>query len=99
MSRSRKLLEEVNCSDDKRNDEDSFCSDNSSEEDYIEKDVPFPDFGNCMSDSENSKKVPKRRSQNLVHGLKKIKQDCREKMYLNSMDVPSLVILSNLDKD
>ena len=52
LSRIRKLLEEVNCSDDEKSDEDNFSSDSSGEEDCLE-DMQVSDSDNCMSDSEN----------------------------------------------
>ena len=65
LSRIRKLLEEVNCSDDKKSDEDSFSSDSSGEEDCLEEDVHVLDSDNCMSDSENSQEIPEKKKSKL----------------------------------
>ena len=39
LSRIRKLLEKVNCSDDEKNDKDGFSSDSSGKEDCLEEDA------------------------------------------------------------
>ena len=43
----------VNCSDDKKSDENVFSSNSSNEEDYLKEEVHVPDSDNCTSDSEN----------------------------------------------
>ena len=58
MSRIRKLLEEVNSSDDEKSDEDGFSSDNSGEEDCLEEDVHVLDFDSSMLDSQNLQESP-----------------------------------------
>ena len=97
LSRIRKLLEEENCSDNEKNDKNGFSSDTNDEKNCPE-DVHVPNSDNCMSDCENLQ-ARKKRSQNLLHGLEKIKQHGGGKTHLRSMGILSIVILSNLDKD
>ena len=74
LNKIQKLLEEVNSSDDKKSDKDDFFSDGSDKEDCLKKDEHVPTLTIACQTLKIHNKIPKRKSQNLVHGLEKIKQ-------------------------
>ena len=95
LSKIQKLYEEVNCSDDEKSDEMVFPPVVAVKKIFYKRICTFQTL-TIACQTENSLE---RRSQNLVHGLEKIKQHGGGKMHLSSMGVTTLLILLNLSKD
>ena len=76
LGRIWKLLEEVNCSDDEKSDENGFSSNSTVVVKKIvnKKTCTLPTLTIACQTLKIHKKVLKRKSQNLVHGIEKLKQ-------------------------